>query len=239
MKVSGTTCTSPADATARERVAGGTPGSPVCEPCCLPAVEKATFTLSSAPALIPEISTAHLRHGWSPGSRDLPTGWSEWGILKWKGGFGERTLLKQDSWRKEICSVERANLLFNRLCPRQGCCQPQPRKHRLPPTTLPCYKHPSSTSVLCLARAWGSLAWVAAAGEKVATCHCSHFKEKVNGCWKMRGERQEKDYQLARNTSEPLKHCTGIISMPFSELERSASLAHRNIAYRDWGTTRF
>lgn len=238
MKVSGTTCTSPADARAR--------ASCWRHPW-----------VSCLRALLPPSSgesNLHLEQCSSPDPRDkhCPTetrleprksGFAyrmKWrGVLKWKGGFGERTLLKQDSWRKEICSVERAHLLFNRLCPRQGCCRPHPRKHHLPPTALPCYKHPSSISVLCLARARGSPAWVAAAGEKAAACHCSHFKEKANGCWKMQGERQEKDYQLARNTSEPLKHCTGIISMPSSELEQSASLAHRNIAYRGWGTTRF
>lgn len=39
----------------------------------------------------------------------------------------------------------------------------------------------------------------------------------------VRGETGE-DYQLARNTSEPLKHCTGIISMPFPELNSQPAL---------------
>lgn len=110
MKVSGTTCTSQAGATAIVNY-WQHPGPPVCEPCCLPAVEKAAFTWSSALALIPEISAAHFRPGWSPGGQGLPTGWSEWDVLKWKGGLGERIHPnKQDIWRKKGFALWRGHI---------------------------------------------------------------------------------------------------------------------------------
>lgn len=239
MKVSGTTCISPADTTAK----GGAGSTRGCWPCWSPAES----SLSSLPpeqgcSPDPGKSAAHLSPGWSPGGQGLPTGWSEWDVLKWKRGLGGRNMPQQAGQMEEkgICTVERAHLLLNRLCLRQCCCQPHSRKHHFfPPTALPCYKHPSSISSLCLAGAL--LAWVAAAaaaGEKAAACHCSHFREKVNGCGKCKGRETGED-STGKKHMRDLKHRAGILRMPFSGLEQSASLACRNTAYRDRGATRF
>lgn len=44
---------------------------------------------------------------------------------------------------------------------------------------------------------------------------------------------------MGKKHMRDLKHCAGILSMPFSGLEWSASLACKNTAYTDWGTTCF
>lgn len=67
MKVSGTTCTSPADATAKG-VAGSTPGLPSASPA------QSSLPPEQGYSPDPEISAAHLSPGWSPGGQGLPTG---------------------------------------------------------------------------------------------------------------------------------------------------------------------
>lgn len=55
----------------------------------------------------------------------------------------------------------------------------------------------------------------------------AHIKEKVNGCWKMGGERETISWQ--ESPSEHPKHHAGIISMP----EQPASPAYKNTDSRD------
>lgn len=64
--------------------------------------------------------------------------------------------------------MEKSHLQFNRLCPRQCCCQPHSRKHLL----FPLQNIPTALQGCTMHHAgpWGLLAWAAAvAGEK--------------GCW--------------------------------------------------------
>lgn len=80
MKVSGTTCTSPADTTAK----GGAGSTPGLLAGALLSPSPADSSLGSLPpeqgcSPDPEISAAHLSPGWSPGGQGLPTG-SEWDV---------------------------------------------------------------------------------------------------------------------------------------------------------------
>lgn len=113
MKVSGTTCTSPADARAKA-VAGSTRGLLSPSPAessrsCLPPEQGCSPD--------PEISAAHWSPGWSPGGQGLPTGGAEWDVLKWKGGLGEGICPnKQGRRRKKGLALWKGH-----ICCSTGC----------------------------------------------------------------------------------------------------------------------
>lgn len=183
MKVSGTTCTSPADATAKG-VAGSTPG--------LPSASPAQSSLSSLPpeqgySPDPEISAAHLSPGWSPGGQGLPTGWSEWDVLKWKGGLGVEyaPTSKADEEKRDLhcgkgtsavqqavpqtmllsTSLQKASLLSTHCSPLLQI----PLQHLI---TVPC---------------WSIAGWSCCCWGKGCCMSLLSLQREVNGCGKCKG----------------------------------------------------
>lgn len=126
------------------------------------------------------------------------------GCFEMEGRFGGRNMPQQagQTKKKGTCTVERAHLLFNRLCLRQWCCQPHSRKHHfLPPTALPLLQ--TSLQHLITLPCWSSAGLSCSCWGEAAACHCSHFREKVNGCRKRKGrDRRTLNWQGAHERSE-------------------------------------
>lgn len=196
-KVSGTTCTSPADATAK-----GAAGAP--RACCVPALQKAVKAASPWAGLQPDpgISAAHLSPGWSPGGQGLPTAWVN-GMF-----WNEREI-----WGKEYAPTSRADGEKRDLHCGKGTSAVQ---QAVPQTMLLSTSlqkaallstHPSpllqtSLQHLITVPCWSIAGWSCCCWGKAAACHCSHFREKVNGCGKRKGrDRRGLHWQEARERS--------------------------------------